>query len=187
MKYVGNTRDWWCSSKTTSFREARGLNERRSYHLSFVTGAKGPDINLSIQYILNCATDVAGSCHGGSATGVYQFIKEVGSVPFDTCQPYLACSAESTEGFCPYADTQCTPQNTCVTCNSFSGFPFNGKCKAVSSKYDVVGAIQRNGFRVLLTVATLFLCSCLSPYIDLRISKLHNCRIRRTSNRCRCH
>jgi hypothetical protein len=27
---------------------------------------------------------VAGSCHGGSVTGAYQFIHEFGSVPFDT-------------------------------------------------------------------------------------------------------
>ncbi len=26
----------------------------------------GPDINLSIQFILNCGADVAGSCHGGT-------------------------------------------------------------------------------------------------------------------------
>ncbi len=25
----------------------------------------GPDINLSIQFILNCGANVAGSCHGG--------------------------------------------------------------------------------------------------------------------------
>jgi cathepsin X len=35
---------------------------------------------------------VAGSCHGGYHTGVYQLIKDGGFVPFDTCQPYLACS-----------------------------------------------------------------------------------------------
>ena len=45
---------------------------------------EGDDINLSIQYILNCAGSVAGSCHGGSHTGVYQFIQDHGSVPFDT-------------------------------------------------------------------------------------------------------
>jgi cathepsin X len=94
--------------------------------------AKGPDINFSIQYILNCGTETAGSCHGGSATGVYQFISESGNgVPFDTCQPYIACSEESKEGFCLHANTQCTPENTCVTCNSFSGFPFKGKCTAI--------------------------------------------------------
>jgi len=26
---------------------------------------KGTDINLSIQYILNCGAESAGSCHGG--------------------------------------------------------------------------------------------------------------------------
>lgn len=46
--------------------------------------AQGDDINLSIQYVLNCGADVAGSCHGGSHTGAYQFIKDKGSIPYDT-------------------------------------------------------------------------------------------------------
>lgn len=54
--------------------------------------------NLSIQYILNCGTEEAGSCHGGYHTSTYELIKKVGYVPYDTCQPYIACSAESTEG-----------------------------------------------------------------------------------------
>lgn len=99
-------------------------------------GEIGPDVHLSIQFILNCATEVAGSCHGGTATGVYEFIKHHAkdrNVPFDTCQPYLACSKESTEGFCgSIADKlQCTPESTCLTCNTFSGFPMKGKCKAI--------------------------------------------------------
>jgi len=90
----------------------------------------GDDINLSIQYILNCAGDVAGSCHGGSDTGVYQFIfKDSGSVPFDTCQPYLACSDESDEGFCKHVDTTCTPMNTCRTCSTF--LANGGHCRAL--------------------------------------------------------
>jgi cathepsin X len=96
----------------------------------------GPDVYLSIQHILNCATDVAGSCHGGSATGVYDFITHHAkdkNIPFETCQPYLACSSESTEGFCGSIPdkTSCTAANTCVTCNTFSGFPMKGKCKAI--------------------------------------------------------
>lgn len=90
---------------------------------------KGDDINLSIQFILNCAGDVAGSCHGGSHTGVYQFIKEHGSVPFDTCQPYLACSTESDEGFCKHVDTTCTAVNTCRTCSTFTAK--GGECRAL--------------------------------------------------------
>lgn len=77
------------------------------------------EINLSIQYILNCASEMAGSCHGGSASGTYEFIKSVGYVPYDTCQQYIACSSESTEGFCPHVDTTCSPVNTCRTCSTF--------------------------------------------------------------------
>lgn len=70
---------------------------------------------------------MAGSCHGGSHTGVYEFIKShSGYVPFESCQPYLACSSESSDGFCKDVDTSCTPLNTCRTCNTFSGM--GGAC-----------------------------------------------------------
>jgi cathepsin X len=92
------------------------------------TGA--PDINLSIQFVLNCGTDVAGSCHGGSHTGVYDFIKHhSGFVPYDTCMPYIGCSSESTEGFCPNTDTSCSSINTCRSCDH------DGTCTSVSMMY----------------------------------------------------
>lgn len=91
--------------------------------------AKGPDINLSIQFILNCGGGVAGSCHGGYHAGVYQFIKDTGYVPFLTCMPYLACSSESTEGFCSKVDTTCSKVNTCRTCDTFAGM--GGKCSEI--------------------------------------------------------
>ncbi|KAL7534183.1 hypothetical protein ACHAWF_004747 [Thalassiosira exigua] len=87
---------------------------------------KGHDINLSIQWVLNCGAGTAGSCHGGYHTGVYQLIQEMGQIPFETCQPYLACSAESQEGFCPHIDTTCSPINTCRTCSGFSDM--GGEC-----------------------------------------------------------
>merc|ERR1719269_40486 len=31
----------------------------------------------------------------------------------------MACSSESTDGFCPHADWSCTPQNIARTCGSF--------------------------------------------------------------------
>lgn len=114
---------------------------------------KGDDINLSIQFILNCASDIAGSCHGGSATGVYEFVKKAGFVPFDTCQPYIACSAESDEGFCKNVDTTCSPENVCRTCNTFSSF--GGKCKAVST----VSAHSRT----IVSVTLFFLFSTVCP------------------------
>ena len=85
------------------------------------------EINLSIQFVLNCGGSMAGSCHGGSHTGTYDFIKHHGYVPYDTCMPYIACSSESKEGFCKHVDTKCTPLNTCRTCDHA------GNCKAVTT------------------------------------------------------
>ena len=45
---------------------------------------EGHDINLSIQYILNCGGGTAGSCHGGYHTGVFELIQQTGFIPFDT-------------------------------------------------------------------------------------------------------
>jgi len=86
---------------------------------------QGDEINLSIQYILNCGSSVAGSCHGGSHTGVYEFIQSNGFIPYDTCQPYIACSTDSSDGFCPQVDTTCSPINTCRTCDG------SGTCRAI--------------------------------------------------------
>lgn len=107
--------------------------------------AVGADIHLSIQHVLNCGALIAGSCHGGSHTGTYQWIKENGSVAFETCQPYIACSAESKEGFCPHVDTSCSAVNTCVTCPGFVTLGA-GECVAIKEyphatigEYGVVG------------------------------------------------
>lgn len=84
--------------------------------------AQGVDINLSIQQVLNCGGDVAGSCHGGSHTGTYQFIHDQGFIPYKTCMEYAACSAESDEGTCGAEgnDWSCSAMNTCRTCSTFS-------------------------------------------------------------------
>mmetsp|Transcript_38710 Transcript_38710/g.81404 ORF Transcript_38710/g.81404 Transcript_38710/m.81404 type:complete len:358 (+) Transcript_38710:33-1106(+) len=97
--------------------------------IKIARGCSGVDINLSIQFILNCGGDIAGSCHGGSHTGAYQFIHEHGPVPYDTCQPYIACSSESDEGFCKNVDTTCTAMNTCRTCSTFT--EKGGDCRAL--------------------------------------------------------
>lgn len=77
------------------------------------------DINLSIQYVLNCGAGIAGSCRGGSHTGTYQFIKESGFIPFDTCLSYEACSSDSEETKCMFGDYTCKPINICRTCSGF--------------------------------------------------------------------
>lgn len=90
----------------------------------------GPDINLSVQYLLNCgianATDEYPhhlSCHGGNSLLAYQYIFEkLKFVPEDSCLAYIACSSESEEGWCPHARelTTCEDWNVCRNCNSFS-------------------------------------------------------------------
>lgn len=40
----------------------------------------GVEVDLSVQAILNCGAGTAGTCHGGSASGVYHHIKQVRTV-----------------------------------------------------------------------------------------------------------
>lgn len=84
-----------------------------------ITNSSMDEINLSIQYILNCGTRVAGSCHGGSHTGVYDFITQTGYVPYDTCQPYMACSSESKEGFCSKVGKQLVDSMASIRASTF--------------------------------------------------------------------
>ena len=142
--------------------------------IKIARGGMGDDINLSIQYILNCGGGVAGSCWGGSSSGVrisclywcisciiswhymlillspffvvqiflfewyhlciprkaYEFAKTQGFIPYDTCMPYLACSADSDEGFCKHVDTSCIKSNICRTCSTFASF--GGTCSEVN-------------------------------------------------------
>lgn len=85
------------------------------------------DLNFSIQFLLNCGAEVAGSCKGGSATGGFQFIQQFGFVPVDTCQAYIACSEDSDEGFCSFVNTACVDVNICRTCSPAEG------CRAVKT------------------------------------------------------
>jgi cathepsin X len=96
-----------------------------SDRIKIARGGQGADIQLSIQYILTCGK-FAGSCHGGSMLRTYAWIHNVsGFVPYETCMPYLACSSESTNGFCPYVDTTCSPMNVCRTCTP------EGECREI--------------------------------------------------------
>ena len=99
---------------------AHGAISALQDRIKIARNGEGHDINLSIQYVLNCGGESAGSCHGGYHTGVYELIQKNGYIPFETCQPYLACSSESQEGFCPQVDTTCNAVNTCRTCSGFS-------------------------------------------------------------------
>eukprot|EP01061_Rhynchopus_euleeides_P017445 TRINITY_DN28_c0_g1_i3.p1 TRINITY_DN28_c0_g1~~TRINITY_DN28_c0_g1_i3.p1 ORF type:complete len:340 (+),score=125.71 TRINITY_DN28_c0_g1_i3:54-1073(+) len=91
--------------------------------------AQGIDVNLAVQHVLNCGN--AGSCHGGSSGLTYQWIAgNKDGVVYDTCNPYIACSAESSEGMCPHVNTTCTADNICRTCSTFT--KSGGFCAAIS-------------------------------------------------------
>ena len=88
----------------------------------------------TVQWLLNCgpkptnhsSTDATEeqqqqpphhlSCHGGSALFAYDYIyNTLQYVPEESCLPYLACSEDSNEGFCPHVrdTTVCIVDNPC--------------------------------------------------------------------------
>jgi cathepsin X len=83
--------------------------------IKIARNATGNEISLSIQWLLNCASD-AGSCQGGSAKRAYSIVHSKKSmIPYDTCLPYIACSSNSMNGFCPHVDTTCSaPCRSCT-------------------------------------------------------------------------
>merc|ERR1712226_961845 len=99
--------------------------------IKIARNAAGPDIQLSVQYILNCGGSRAGSCHGGSAQGAYGLVKSSGHWPYETCSNYLACSDESDEGFCSHVDTTCKAENVCKACSTFKSN--GGFCSEITS------------------------------------------------------
>lgn len=118
---------------------AHGALSSLADRIKIKRNGNGIDINLSVQFILNCGSSTAGTCYGGSATGTYQFILETGYVPYDTCQPYLACSKDSQEGFCKYISSECNIG--CQTCSTFS--ESGGVCQQI--KYFPNASIKSYG------------------------------------------
>lgn len=121
----------WAHGSLSSLADRIKIHRLQNHQ---TTRYSGGDILLSRQYLLNCGRDVAGSCHGGSMTGVFELIKQTGHVPYETCQNYLACSNDSEWGFCPHVDTTCTKSNICKTCSMKivpSVHPFSTECAEI--------------------------------------------------------
>jgi len=101
---------------------AHGSLSALADRIKIARNATGIEIQLSVQHLLNCGT--AGSCRGGDPGAAYQWIKQLSDatgsgIAYTTGQPYLACSSDSTNGFCNKADFTCTPENTARTCGTF--------------------------------------------------------------------
>jgi cathepsin X len=113
--------------------------------IKIARGAKGIDINLSVQHILNCGN--VGTCRGGSVLGPYMWLalqsnQGRAGISYETSNPYMACSSAPSddddsldddddfglttgEGICKGQDWSCTPINVARTCSTF---PPQGKC-----------------------------------------------------------
>ena len=83
-----------------------------------------PDINLPVQYLLNCGD--AGSCNGGDHYAAYETLYRNKYIPFDTCLAYEACSSDT----CFDKDYSCVPINICRTCSTFTRL--GGNCKGIT-------------------------------------------------------
>jgi len=112
---------------------AHGSVSALADRVKIARGGKGIDINPSVQHILNCGN--VGTCHGGTVDGPYQWLKQISEqgtgISYESANPYLACSSESKQGFCPHVDTTCKPINVARTCGSFSSE--SGECTGLSS------------------------------------------------------
>jgi cathepsin X len=91
--------------------------------------AAWPDINLSIQFLLNC--QMGGSCNGGDHLATYKAIRDYGSIPYEDCMIYQACSSDSREEACKEKKQfECTPTNICRTCDTFTSH--GGTCNPIT-------------------------------------------------------
>ena len=100
---------------------AHGAISALGDRIKIARGGNTVDINLAVQHVLNCGC--VGSCHGGTATGVYQWLYKISQsgtgVSYETSQPYMACSSESDQGFCKGQDWTCNALNVARTCPTF--------------------------------------------------------------------
>ena len=111
---------------------AHGAMSALADRVKIMRGAAWPDINFAIQVILNCGQNVAGTCHGGSASGAYQYVQENG-IPDDTCQTYAA------------VDNDCTAENVCRNCNPWGASNCFAVPKANYTNYQITEYGQVNG------------------------------------------
>ena len=98
---------------------AHGSVSALSDRIKIMRKAAWPDINLSIQFLLNCR--MGGSCNGGDHLAAYKAIHDYGSIPYDDCMIYQACSIDSKEEGCSDKSMfECTATNICKTCDTFT-------------------------------------------------------------------
>eukprot|EP00929_Paragymnodinium_shiwhaense_P022945 TRINITY_DN144_c0_g1_i17.p1 TRINITY_DN144_c0_g1~~TRINITY_DN144_c0_g1_i17.p1 ORF type:complete len:392 (-),score=101.88 TRINITY_DN144_c0_g1_i17:268-1443(-) len=125
---------------------AHGAISALGDRIKIARNAEGIDINLAVQHLLNCGG--VGSCHGGSVDGPYQWLLEISKtgagISYETANPYIACTSDSTEGWCQHVDTSCKPLNVARTCGSFAaeGGPCTGLSQYPNATISDYGSIS---------------------------------------------
>ena len=108
---------------------AHGSISSLSDRIKIQRKAEWPDINLSIQFLLNW--QMGGSCNGGDHLATYEAIYNYGSIPYEDCMVYQACSNDSKEKLCVENKDmfECTSINICKTCDTFTSH--GGTCNPI--------------------------------------------------------
>jgi len=119
---------------------AHGATSALADRIKIARGGIGPDIQLSVQHVLNCANEAdvffgMGTCYGGYSLSVYNWLwvlsRTTGTgISYTPQNPYMACSSDSRYGFCPYWNWQCTSLNIAKTCGTFP--EYGGTCVGLS-------------------------------------------------------
>ena len=102
----------WCGSCW-----AHGALSSLADRVKIARRAHQPDINLPVQFLLNCGD--AGTCNGGDHLAAYRYIKDSGGIPFDTCLDYEACSHDSRARVCHNRNFSCIAENVCRSCPTY--------------------------------------------------------------------
>jgi len=118
----------WCGSCW-----AHGALSSLGDRIKIARNTTRPDINLPVQFLLNCGD--AGTCEGGSHYRAYEYIHDVGGIPFDTCLAYEACSHDSHKEVCKNRNYSCVPVNICRTSSEKGNFGIDSYPNATVEKY----------------------------------------------------
>jgi len=102
---------------------AHGFASSVGDRIKIARKAASPDIDISVQHMLYCGG--TGSCYGGDVVGPFAWMAS-NVIAYETSNPYLACSSDSSEGICGSLQYGCNALNTARTCNTFSSA--GGKC-----------------------------------------------------------
>lgn len=110
-----------------AFAPLSALSDR----IKIARDGQGSDAILSTQHVLNCCTS-CGTCNGGNELAVYEWLhtNQV-ALAYESVNPYLACTSDSPDGFCPHVrnDTTCEPRNIARSCDKFVAE--GGQCVAL--------------------------------------------------------